>query len=939
MSRAALLAIMLVMAVIAVHCSRHNEEIDLLSGLPPRLAELLVVEDDRALILYAREMGIEPLIDAKKHFEDLSRSLSDRDYLRYTDSLYALHRRVCIVLADEFEYDFYLHDLEFLYGFPPHERRQLLMTRAKIWATPFDKNREVGARIDSILRYHCMMEESGDRFGSGAAKMMLSSLYCALGDSEQVRKYLIDAIDIFEELGMHRLTCQSLGTLGVIYEREGKIDSMEMCFQAARDLAKRAQLSDQISRFTYFYACRYAEMGRLALANDLVHEAIELCKANKGGYYEIRFIFHAMEFYANYSCWETVERLLSRAKILERVYDDSWLSPQFRVGNVSMEARLNMARGNVEKANALFKKLEKSTRTNPQPGDDTKNLYYWARGLMENGRAEDAVDIIDRGLSRVGAYSFNKVEVQLLTLKAAAEIEQGDIESAKQAIERFDDISSRLHAPIMYDWVMRHVNGAKIAMSEGYTDEAVSSVEDGLDCIRSFVEIMDISVQGYLSIRECSELRNVMHELTEHDPELGYGAELVWRSIPLVMGTGEAGPCMSRTLSSTAKPGSGMGMYSGSGGGFFDDCREAARRAISQIHESNAVHCMYVADDDRVTRFMVSSDGIRRDVVPGIRGELHGLVIETKEHMSGEMDGRGAADAADVRGNLSKLGAYLLPDNLSAYAGPGDPRTLFITTDDFLDCIPFETFDIDAGREYVPLIECFDVAYLHHPGSGSVLYENSNPGIVIVNADFGDAVRKRYSLGHELEYVEEEGRAMAALDNSAIVLQGAGATKRQIKRRWEEASYLYFATHIVRDSEIPYLVRIPLAAPEGGVSQESCFLDFTDIRSADFSRCEVVVLSGCSSGAPSVATTSIGPSLGDAFLDGGAAVVIDTFWDVKDEEARKLMVRYVRELGTTDHAHIRSLCNARRTLLEEDPDSRRSFDWASYAIHIGRLPE
>jgi tetratricopeptide (TPR) repeat protein len=931
--------IILAMAVVFARCSRRGERVDLMRDLPPRLAELLAEADDSTLALYAREVGIETFIDAKRHFEDLARNMPEQDYVRHSDSIYVLHKRVCSVLADEFYYDFYLNDLEFIYGFSPAQRQRLMVSRANIWTTAFEQDLSIEARIDSITGYYEAMVEIEDRFGAGTAKMMLSELYGADGDKKREKEYLIDAIDDFAELGIHRLTCQSLGVLGSIYEREGKIDSTELCYQAARDLAVRLQLSDQISRFTYFYACRYARMGRLALANDLFNEAIELCKTYKGGYYEIRFIFHAMDFYAEYSCWETVERLLSRAKILEGVYSSNRLSKQFMIGNAFIEARWNMAHGNVEKANTLFRRVEELKKTDPYLVDDTAHLYYWARGLLENGRADGAIEIIDRGLPNVRKKSLKRGEVRFLTLEARAEIDRGNIDRAREAVERFDAVSSELHTPLLYEWVTRHVNRARIAVSEGDTAEAISCVEDGLVCLRSFVELMDISVQGYLWINECVELRRLMHELTKQDPKLGYGAELVWRSIPLAMGTRQVEPDMSRALTMAAKGDSAQVGFSGSGGGLIDHFRETAETTISRLGESGALHCMYVVDDDQTARFTVSSEGVRRDVIPCSRRKLYELVIETQESMSGEMNVRDDEDVVDVYENLSELGRNLLPVGLRAYERPGNPRTLMITTDDFLDCIPFETFDIGTGGDYVPLIERFDVVYLCHLGANRAPPENNRQGIVIVNSGCGNTVHKRYTLGHRLEYVEEEGRTVAALDKNAIILEGSDATKREIMKRWEEASYLYFATHIIRDPEIPYLVLIPLAAPSSIQSPESCFLDFTDIRSADFSRCDVVVLSGCSSGAPSVDATSIGPSLGDAFLDGGAAVVIDTFWDVKDDEARRLMIRYAQELGTTGHAHIRSLCNARRALLDENPASRQSFDWASYAIRIGGLPE
>jgi CHAT domain-containing protein len=212
---------------------------------------------------------------------------------------------------------------------------------------------------------------------------------------------------------------------------------------------------------------------------------------------------------------------------------------------------------------------------------------------------------------------------------------------------------------------------------------------------------------------------------------------------------------------------------------------------------------------------------------------------------------------------------------------------------------------------------------------------SDEPGIIIVSSDLRMSSRSRYPFGGRLRHVQSEGLAVASLDRDAVILEGPNATKREILEKWENASYLYFATHIIRDPEIPYLVLIPVATPERDSSPESNYLDFSDIRSADFSTCGLVVLSGCSSGVPSVATRIIGPSLGDAFLDAGAAVVITTFWDVKDEDARRLMTAYTEELNKSGYSHIEALCAARRRLFTEARHSSESFSWASYAIHSG----
>ena len=934
----AILVLVITVTIFLAPCSKHDDSIDLFSGLPPELTTLLVNGDDSMLTLYGREVGLETFVNTKRHFETLIQDISQQEYLRHEDRLYALQKRVCIVLAEEFNYDFYLNDLEFLESFPPIKRQEIMITRANIWLTASEPDLTYETRIDSLTGYYNTMLGIRDTFGVGIAKMTLSNMYGATGDRKNEKRYIIDASKDFSELGIHRLTCQSLGVLGTIYEREGKIDSMEMCYQTARDVAINSQLSEQISRFTYFYARRYARMGRLALANDLFNEAIELCKTYKGGYYEIRFIFHAMEFYADYSCWETVERLLSRAKILDKVYDNTRYSNNFMIGNTYIEARLHMAHGNVEKANSLFREIEKLTKGGSFLVNRENLLYYWARGLLENGFADDAIKIIDRGLINSRKKSLLREETKFITLKATAELERGNVEETREAITRLDFISSELHNPFMHDWVTRDVLRARIAMIEGDMTEALACVEEGLGRLRSFVELMDISVQGYLLINECSELRRLMHELTAHDPKLGYGAELFWRSLPLDMGTRQAAdPKTSYSLALAATIGSGIAACPFPDSSLIDYLGSLAEKSISYMHELNAVHCMYVMDSNHITRFTVSPDDVQRTTIPCTREELHNLVIETHKCMSGEKQTNDANDSIDVHSALSKLGLCLLPDDLYKYTRPGNPRTLIITTDDFLSRIPFETFNIGTGGEYVPLLEDFDVAYLRHFETISAPHRSDNPGIIIVNSHFTKSSRNRYPFGRKLRCVEAEGQAVAALDKNAILLQGLDATKQKIKKRWEEASYLYFATHIIRDPEIPFLVLIPVATPYGDSSPESGYLDFTDIRSADFRGCDLVVLSGCSSGAPTVATRNIGPSLGDAFLDAGAAVVISTFWDVKDEEARKLMTAYTKELETNGYSHIKALCSARRKLFAEDLESRKSFSWASYAIHTGGL--
>ncbi len=418
------LSIVIATAALLASCTGDDGSVDLFEGLPPEMTMILTLNDSHSLRLYGQEKGLESLVDTKRHFEALIQEMPRQEYLRYADSLYTLQRQLCVVLADEYDYDFFLNDLEFLESFSPAERQDVMIARADIWMTVNNGNLPMEAKVDSIAGYYDMMMGNDDAYGTSLAKIALFHVYDAAGEKDQAKQYLIDAADDFSRLGFHRLTCQSLGILGVIYEREGKVDSMEICFQRARDLAIRHRLSNQISRISYFFARRYARMGRLALANDMFNEAIELCREYRGGYIEIRYIYHAMEFYSEYSCWDTVARLLSRAKVLASVYDDMRYSKYFDIGNKFIEAQWLMARGNITEANTLYREIDRTSIDTQSLVNHYNHLYYWARGLLENGLVFDAVRSVDRGLCRRYRKPLPLEEGKFLALKARVEFER-----------------------------------------------------------------------------------------------------------------------------------------------------------------------------------------------------------------------------------------------------------------------------------------------------------------------------------------------------------------------------------------------------------------------------------------------------------------------------------------------------------------------------------
>ncbi|HEX9899956.1 MAG TPA: CHAT domain-containing protein, partial [Candidatus Methylomirabilis sp.] len=232
---------------------------------------------------------------------------------------------------------------------------------------------------------------------------------------------------------------------------------------------------------------------------------------------------------------------------------------------------------------------------------------------------------------------------------------------------------------------------------------------------------------------------------------------------------------------------------------------------------------------------------------------------------------------------------------------------------------------------YSPLLDLADVAYLRFDGDPGLPATIRSPGILVADPTHSPEFWRRYPTLSGLPNTVEETETILARSPGSQLLKQDTATKRTLLETWEHASFLYIAAHFVRDTELPYLVFLPLA-PDS-TAPGSTFLELSEIRAANLGGCALVVLSGCSSGAPYSEVGRWGPGLGNAFLDAGASSVIQTFWSVGDETSRHRMADWTRHWA--DGAPpLHALCEMRR-------ESRRRGDplhiWAAYAIALGGL--
>lgn len=921
-------------------CSGQNEERpeEILRDYPSEFVHHLVDSDDSTFAEYGREVGIDLLICVHRelYLKVMEFWIAEED-----DKAARLFRhafRIASVLESEYHYEHAVIDMRYVQNLPDSLRRRVLERRQEY--RTFYRNREptYAEQLERYLELLRGFENDNDLSWAAVCKERISACYDAMGNNELRMKYLRAACSGFEKSSNHRMRCQLLGELGGVYAKNGDIDSMIVCYEEAKRIANLCRLPTQAPRICTFYAWHYAARGRLTLASDLLNEAMELCREYKGGILQIRFIYENMRFHAELGCWDVVERLLERARILkDEIPPASWRKDYyagFQIATDRIEARLKIVRGEWEEAEIILKRIDESIHGSKlsysQRTEDLLLFYYWAEGLLKYGRLNEALEKIDAGMNRSREANIPFYSARFSLLAAKAEYELGRVEDSKKALRNFDSFAGGMDPRLQKDVIERDVLYARLAAQGGDSTGAVRLLKRGLERMQRYVMDRDASVQSYMWTSECDALRECVHDLVSKDPGLGYGAELYWRDLFTTMGK----RVHEEGTPESALAAAGFPTAVDSTGDMWGFLRRWAESARSRIARHGGVHCVYLPRGESIWRWTVSNGKIRREVLDVSADEAEEIVSRARRLLTGEYEGA-AAPSAELRGLLRTLALVVLPDEiLQGEEGP-EHRTFFVTTDGSLGRIPFETFDVGSGESYTPLLTRWDVAYLRHADSTPAARENS-PGVILANAEPSGDLRKRYPFQRVLREVENEAAAVAAVSPGATLLVGPNATKPNLISAWERASFVYLAAHTIRDPQVPYLMLVPLATSGDYAGPDETCLDVTDIRSADLGGCDLVVLSGCSSGLSYAGSCGASPSLGEAFLDAGVGAVVQTFWDVRDDDARQIMTAYAQCWGTTVNDRIRGLCDCRRQYIEIG-ETGRPFLWAAYSIKIGRF--
>ncbi len=790
-------------------------------------------------------------------------------------------------------------------------------------------------KIERFKKFLAQSEEYDLLLQAAQCKSTIGDLFLNLGFVDSCKSYHRSALVDFNELEMYNMSCHVLGVMGSMYGSRGQIDSMVACWEESKRLARKHGIPSQIARMHYFYADHYQRQGRLSLSHELYNQALEICRIYSDNQASAYYLGKAMKFHADLGAWEIIARLLPQARAAEKMHT---LEPApYRMRNsleISLlEARYLMAMERVEEAEDVFNKIKKPVQDLPWPAIYMEFLRDWAKGLLQNNRFPKALPVIYEGYQLSHDVNQEVLSPQFLLMSAKAHNKMGDLDASKQKLEMFEDAASGLEDRLQREWIIRDALRIEINLAEGNDHGAVKALEEGAARLENLATRTDAGVYGYLWLGRSDDIRQLLHGIYEKDPLSGYGIEFFWRNL-------------YRLLDSSNRKGSSQETVDHQSAGesrqkepsLHERLGVYAEAAGTRVVKENAVHCVYLLRNGEVWRWTCSRDGIRRDVLNISSYRLRELVSAAWEKMARDPGEGNTGIDPEFSMNLQRLSQVLLPPEVVSGETENRDRVFLISAHGFLARFPFETLNVGETADYVPLLKQCDIAYVRHtdqydPGHVSL------SGIVLAHARGGGVIRGKSVHGRDLENVYAEGETVVSLRPGSKFLHGDAATKANLLDGWEQASFVYFASHMIRDPEVPYLSLVPMADPGGQLAPEAIYLDMSDIRAASLNQCDVVVLSGCSSGAPYVGARNAAPSLGDAFLDAGAGVVVQTFWDIRDDQARELMSSFVKEWGaSSDPSHmIRALCNVRRAAMEGPEGVRFPFSWAAYSIKVGRF--
>ena len=269
-----------------------------------------------------------------------------------------------------------------------------------------------------------------------------------------------------------------------------------------------------------------------------------------------------------------------------------------------------------------------------------------------------------------------------------------------------------------------------------------------------------------------------------------------------------------------------------------------------------------------------------------------------------------------VRRTAQELRDQLLPPLLEG--------TLLIEPDGELGTIPFEALADSSGRylgESHAVIYSPGLRRWQNTRKSAVAFRNSDVLVVSAPAVTG----KLASQFPPLPGAAEEGAQVAAKFQRAVSLTGREGTLEAVKLNLPRARFFHFAGHGLSNSDDGALLLATTGDSSGG-----SFLTTASLAGESLARCQLVVLSACSSGAGERKGPVNPNSLVNGFLRAGVRDVVASRWRVDSSAAAALMPAFYEALFSTGDVAI-ALQRASQQ-LRQNPSTNHPFFWSAFSV-------
>lgn len=882
-------------------------------GLDREIASHLVHDDDSTLVRFLRETGWPRTYFAQQRL--LPGDYRSLAAFRMAEApVLAAQMRMAKAIGPAFDLRQHSDSIAARLSGPIGYRYELRRRSDLILKTPRTTSlslAERAQRIDDL--------ERGWDACSALAFVARADLAAERGDVEGRIRNMRRALAGARAAGNVYLVCWHSGSLSESYLQTGERDSAVRILEDGLALAQRHRMIDQMARFHLFLANLYANEGRWALAGDHLGEVRRLAREPGMKGEDIRYLAESMEFPIRMGWWDWVERDLrgAGASIRRARRAGSPWSEGLEPALTEAQALVFAHAGDMESADRLFREADAALR---KPGGRVPRrgrlLARWSQCLMDAGRWREAATAARVGLAYCDSMKIGEHQTTNALALARACVMSGDLAGAEQALAGFERAVALHGQPRLAETIDYEAVRARFHRARHDRSAMLSALRSGLARLEAGVAAMDATPEAYTFLYRQNDLHDLTLELVP-DPDVSLEIERRWRrAASLLRGHGSSGELTSCAdlveFGPTTRP------------------RPAPASAALGGDVSLTYHI-----GATVIRWSRDGAGTRRDEIRVSPHDLERRVGRAMEMMSTDPGRADAGVDGALQSSLRDLATLLLPPGLATTHGAASGRWLRIQTDGALGSFPFEALNLSDDR-YSPLLAHWGVVYVRGVATPG---RRARIGTILADPLFASRLKQMHGGLASLPGGRMEAQRMAAVDPSARQLIGKDATRRALEKVWTDSRYLFLATHAASEPNDVSSFFIPLASDPLDPRRDSEYLEVADVLAADFSRCELVVLSGCATGVPVALASSGAPSLASAFVDAGASAVIRTSWPIRDDAAAATMSTFIelwKHRGMTPEA---ALDEARRRSLLANIGYRHPFTWAAYGIELVEMPD